>query len=135
MAKYAILTKSGLYSIAEDNEPAPTDVSWEDVDAAIEEDGWCGTHIDSERVVVIGVDDYGSGLPDAANDYLSPSAYVVRIDNWMGYGSAYWLRRTVWTSERDRATVFASHDEAQTALDHAKKFNPKAAKAAKIVKE
>ena len=48
-------------------------------------------------------------------------------------GNTFYLRSTVWTSERDRATVFASHEEAQAGLLKAKMFmKAKQFKAARI---
>jgi hypothetical protein len=37
-------------------------------------------------------------------------------------GNTFYLRSTVWTSERDRATVFKSQEAAQAGLQDAKQF-------------
>lgn len=50
-------------------------------------------------------------------------------------GAVYFLRRTAWTAERERASVFDSVEAAQEAINRARQFNPKAARAAKIVGE
>lgn len=45
----------------------------------------------------------------------------------------WYLKGTTWTSDPDRASKFNSRDEAQAALDRAKKFmRPAAYKAARI---
>ena len=37
-------------------------------------------------------------------------------------GNTFYLRSTVWTSERDRATMFATVEAAQAGLNKAKQF-------------
>jgi hypothetical protein len=46
--------------------------------------------------------------------------------------AVHYLRGTAWTGQRERATEYASMDEAKAALNKAAKFNPKAAKRAVI---
>ncbi len=48
-------------------------------------------------------------------------------------GPTYYLRSTVWTAERTRASVYATEDAARLAIADAKMFNPKAARKARIV--
>lgn len=45
--------------------------------------------------------------------------HIVTLENG---GNTYYLKGTVWAYSRDRAQVFASHDEATAALAKAKKF-------------
>lgn len=44
----------------------------------------------------------------------------------------YYLRGTVWTFSKDRATQHPTQDEANEAIKASAKFNPKAAKVASI---
>lgn len=45
---------------------------------------------------------------------------------------AYYLRGTVWTSDRERATVHTSESAAHAAIAAAKRFNPKGVKGATL---
>jgi len=47
----------------------------------------------------------------------------------------YFLKGTIWTSFKDTARRFDTVEEAQAALDRAKKFNAKAARKAKIIED
>lgn len=73
MKTYAILNRHGLYcvyTLEQMQRDNPTDVGVEDMDAAIEADGWCGTYIDVEPVVVIEGEDHQHGLPTEADAFL-----------------------------------------------------------------
>lgn len=71
--QYAVITRNGLYraNIDRDELNAMLDCSADECDRAIHEvDGWCGTFIDVEPVVVVADDDFQHGLPEKANAYL-----------------------------------------------------------------
>lgn len=48
-------------------------------------------------------------------------------------GPTYYLRGRIWTSEPERATTYATMEDAKAALAKAAKFNPKAARKAQII--
>lgn len=77
--RYALITRHGLYraEVERDELDAIVDCGADECDWAIEQDGWCGTFIDVEPVVVIETNDYQRNgetvLPADATIYLMQS--------------------------------------------------------------